>query len=92
MVWALMGWIPVSLPAEWTDPSQEDTVNVGNTVHVVALWMPDFEPDEGSIWHGYPKWALIVRRRYLGSDHHPAIVVETECVKWGRISLLLPYG
>ena len=74
-------WMPVKLLAEWTDPANEHTVNVGKHLLVIGLLMED----------DHPSHALVIRQRYMGSQVIPAVQVFTETVGIGRIRLLGPY-
>jgi len=83
-------WMPVSIEAEWAHPRDETTVNVGYGVHVLALYMDNREPDTGSIWHSEPSWALIARKKYMGSQAGSLYETFIECVEIGRIRLSIP--
>jgi hypothetical protein len=85
-----MPWMPVSLEADWAKPEEEDTVNVGTRVHVFALWMPDHDDYSGSDWRAYPKWAMVIRFRYRGSEYNPSTIQETLLVEARRINLQYP--
>jgi hypothetical protein len=78
-------WVPVDLTARWTERRPEETVNVGEDIKVVALLMP--------LTIGSSRWepilALIMRRKYRGSDRHPSTVTITETVGIGKGGITL---
>lgn len=81
-------WMPVQLVAEWRNPREEETVNVGPRFSVIALYVFDQEPDESRSWASDPSAALIIRPKYMGSHKTPMVEHDTEWVMLSRIRLL----